>query len=48
MSLALQRRRLVINWRRVTDIAVTILAVSGYIIAIATWIWWHWYTGGPS
>lgn len=48
MSLVLQRRRLVINWKRVADTAVTILAVSGYIIVIVTWIWWQWYTGGPS
>lgn len=47
MSLLIPRRRLVINWRRVGSTSITILAALGYIIAIATWIWWQWYTGGP-
>lgn len=48
MSLALPRRRLVVNWRRVGSIAINVLAVSGYITLIVAYIWWHWYTGGPS
>ena len=34
--------------RRALSVIINITAIMGYVVLIAVWIWWRWYTeGGP-
>ena len=33
--------------RGAVSVIINITAIMGYVVLVALWIWWQWYTGGP-
>lgn len=33
--------------RRALSVIINVTAIMGYVVLVALWIWWQWYTGGP-